>query len=270
MRIRNITVLVFSPTGGCLEIARSLRESLDAYEVEIHNITRPVVREQLLEIPKATDYLFVIFPVYADTLPDIVAKYLGRLRVSGIPVSIIAGYGNIYPGNALVHARALLEAKGNTVCSACTVVTAHSYSGDVIQVGVGEPSSEHLEVFQQFVRDSIEKVERAPRLGDCRVDLPEGRVRLRCRLPQRLLSHIFIRQPRVLEERCSRCGVCVDACPSGAIRRDLTIDNNRCIRCLACVKYCKPEARVLETRTQLLPWILMRDGRAPKQNAFYV
>jgi hypothetical protein len=27
---------------------------------------------------------------------------------------------------------------------------------------------------------------------------------------------------------------------------------------------------VFETRTQLLPWILMRDGRAPKQNAFYV
>jgi hypothetical protein len=36
------------------------------------------------------------------------------------------------------------------------------------------------------------------------------------------------------------------------------------------VKYCKAEARVFETRTQLLPWILMRDGRAPKQNAFYV
>jgi hypothetical protein len=90
MRIRSITGLVFSPTGGCLKIARSLRESLDAYQVEIHNITKPAVREQLVEIPKTADYLFVIFPVYADTLPDIVAEYLGRLRVSGIPVTIIA------------------------------------------------------------------------------------------------------------------------------------------------------------------------------------
>jgi ferredoxin len=270
MRIRSITGLVFSPTGGCLKIARSLRESLDAYEVEIHNITKPVVRERLLEISKTTDYLFVIFPVYADTLPDIVAEYLGRLRVSGIPVTIIAGYGNIYPGNALVHARVLLEAKGNTVCSACTVVTAHSYSGDAIRVGIGEPSSEHLKVFQQFVRDSIDKVERAARPGLCRVDLPEGRVRLRSRPPQRLLPQMFIRQPRVLEERCSHCEVCIDMCPSAAIGRDLTIDNGRCIRCLACVKYCKADARVFETRTQLLPWILTRDGRAPKQNSFYV
>jgi ferredoxin len=270
MEIKNITCLVFSPTGGCLKIANSLKAFLGGYHVEIVNITKPGVRKQFLVIPKETDYLFIVFPVYADTLPDIVAEYLEKLIVRDIPVSIIAGYGNIYPGKALSNAKTILETKGNIVCSACTIVTAHSYNGKGVKLAIGEPSPKNLEVFKQFVIESINKVERANQLELCRINFPEGHIRLRSRAPQKLFPQLFIRQPKIINERCNQCNVCMNMCPSGAIDESLSIDNKKCIRCTACVKYCKNGARKFETRTQLLQLILMMGGEGLNENKFHI
>jgi ferredoxin len=270
MEIIKITCLVFSPTGGCLKIANSLKAFLSEYHVGIVNITKPSVRKQFLVIPKETDYLFIVFPVYADTLPDIVAEYLKKLIVKDIPVSIIAGYGNIYPGKALSNARTILEAKGNIICSACTIVTAHSYNGKGVKLAIGEPSPKKLDVFKQFAFESINKVERENQLDRCRINFPEGHIRLRSRAPQKLFPQLFIRQPKVINERCNQCKVCINMCPSGAIDESLAIDNKKCIRCTACVKYCKNDARRFETRTHLLQFILMIGVEGVIENKFYI
>jgi ferredoxin len=270
MKINKIACLVFSPTGGCLKIAASLKDVFDKYQFELVNITKPSVREQYVDIPKEINYLLVVFPVYADSMPDIVTEYLKKLVVSDIPVSIIAGYGNIYPGKALSNTKKILEAKGNIVCSACTLVTPHSYNGNRVQLGVGEPSQENLDKFKQFVSASINKIERANQLNLCKINVPEGHIRLRSRAPQKLFPQIFIQQPKVIKERCNQCNVCLNMCPSGAIDNNLAIDNKKCIRCAACIKYCKNKARKFETRTQLLQFILMLGGIDIQENNFYI
>ncbi|MBC7248837.1 MAG: 4Fe-4S binding protein [Anaerolineae bacterium] len=48
-------------------------------------------------------------------------------------------------------------------------------------------------------------------------------------------------------ERCKGCGVCVDACPSGAIRLEdgvATLEQSRCNECQACVDAC-PQGAIL-------------------------
>jgi ferredoxin len=270
MKIKTITCLVFSPTGGCLKIANSLRPLWGEYQLDIVNITKPEVRKRLLVIPRETDYLILVFPVYADTLPDLVAEYLKKLVVRDVPVTIVAGYGNIYPGKALSNAKTILEAKGNTVCSACAIVTAHSYNGKTVMLAMDEPSQNNLAAFKKFVLESINKVEGANQLDLCRIRFPEGHIRLRSRAPQKLFPQIFIRKPKASKERCNRCGVCIKACPSGAIDDSLSIDNKKCIRCTACVKFCKSGARAFKTRTQLLQFILMRGGEGLRENKFYV
>jgi NAD-dependent dihydropyrimidine dehydrogenase PreA subunit len=54
-------------------------------------------------------------------------------------------------------------------------------------------------------------------------------------------------------ERCTGCGVCVEACPAGAIRltkgvdgNHVEIDEERCQGCEACVEACPEEAIVSE------------------------
>jgi ferredoxin len=274
MKIQNIECLVFSPTGGCLKIARSIKRFLEDkpgdYRIGLHNITKPAIRETFREIPRNTDYVIVVYPVYADTPQDIVLEYLRNLAIKNLPVSLVAGFGNINVGKALSNARKIIEAKGNVVCSACAIVTAHSYNGDSLKIAVNEPSDENLRVLNQFILKSIDKVSQADDLTLCKTEIPEGYIRLLCRAPQKPLLQLLIKKPVAIPDRCNLCMVCAKICPSGAIGATLNIDNDKCIHCLACVKYCKKKARIFETRTSMLVDTLKKDGKEMKKNEFYI
>jgi ferredoxin len=49
------------------------------------------------------------------------------------------------------------------------------------------------------------------------------------------------------EEKCIKCNICVESCPSGAIDPETyAIDEANCIRCFACTRVCP--AGVRQTR----------------------
>ncbi len=56
--------------------------------------------------------------------------------------------------------------------------------------------------------------------------------------------------PRVIEEKCTGCGTCVDECPAEAItlnENDIAvIDLDECTECGTCVDACPNEAIVME------------------------
>ena len=53
---------------------------------------------------------------------------------------------------------------------------------------------------------------------------------------------------KVDKEKCTACGVCVDACPTEAIEVDevAKIDEEKCVDCGTCVDECPNEALSLD------------------------
>jgi len=68
----------------------------------------------------------------------------------------------------------------------------------------------------------------------------------------RFLSHWINCTPEVAEERCKKCGVCVDHCPVSAIimekRNYPRTDKKECINCYCCQEMCPEDAIVLKGR----------------------
>jgi len=269
MVIKKIECITFSPTGGCLKIAKSICNLLVEYDISLINITRVDIRDGYKSVYTDTDYVIIVVPVYADTIPDIVKLYLNQLSLMGKAITIIAGYGNIDVGRTLFDISKIIEKKGNVVCSACEIVIAHSYNNEKLHIAESEPSVATLQSINNFILSTIEKLNHTPVLTLCKATIPKGHKRIMTYLPQKLLPHIFIKEPKVNKELCSECRACIKVCPSGAIMGDLEIDRKKCIRCLACVKYCTKNARVLKTKTNTLIRMLRKDELIVKGNKYY-
>ena len=65
-----------------------------------------------------------------------------------------------------------------------------------------------------------------------------------------MLRNSFSVRPFILEDKCTACGTCRDACPVHVItieNKVAKIDNKNCIRCYCCHEMCAEDAIVLKT-----------------------
>ena len=68
----------------------------------------------------------------------------------------------------------------------------------------------------------------------------------------RIMSRLFVTQPRPDKAVCVRCGACAEGCPVDAIRMNPfpEIDANACISCFCCHEFCRFKAMRLAARVR--------------------
>jgi len=65
-----------------------------------------------------------------------------------------------------------------------------------------------------------------------------------------LVGRMFVIEPVVSRQKCTRCQACVQVCPRDAISREIVINRRTCIRCLCCFEVCPN--RAIEARKSFL------------------
>jgi len=122
-------------------------------------------------------------------------------------------------------------------------------SVDAIERGIGPEGLEKVKIVGEELKGLIKKDFKKPVL------YRNSAVRSLRRLLTPLGINIFRVFPKLNQSRCSRCGLCEEKCPVGAIRLDPLplINNEECIQCFVCHEFC-PEGAIELKRS----WIARR------------
>lgn len=56
------------------------------------------------------------------------------------------------------------------------------------------------------------------------------------------LSEVSIIRIKRNKKLCSKCNLCIDKCPAGAINKKLKVDQKQCLRCQECLSFCPKKA----------------------------
>lgn len=81
--------------------------------------------------------------------------------------------------------------------------------------------------------------------------LPSGTASFfRARGLMRFLRSMLLAKPELVKQRCKKCWICIEHCPSGALSKEEdypSFDHKKCIRCYCCQELCPGNAIELKT-----------------------
>lgn len=192
--------------------------------------------------------LFIGSPVYASHAVPPVTEFIRSLpegtRAMAVP---FVTWGAASSGLALHDMGAALSGKGLRLVGAAKVVALHSMMWRARNpMGEGRPNEEDDRKVRQLMEAVLERMRAgaaAATLSLAELDYQPaafreemaaaGLEKARAHMPRRLVH----------EERCTRCGVCVEVCPTGAVEMaPFPTFSDRCIFCFNCVRECPEEA----------------------------
>jgi ferredoxin len=274
MKINAVKVISFSPTGGSKKVADAIAKGIQA-PIESIDLTPPSARTQ--KFPAFTDELAIIsVPVYAGRVPTEAAYRIRRLtsdrapwsvkRAHKIPAVIVVTYGNRAYEDALYELGDIVSEVGFQPIAAGVFLCEHSFSVPEVPTAHGRPDAEDLDKAKAFGQQIQDKYAKADTIKDLAPVTPPGTTPYSLSMGANLTYYNYgaLATPSTNEDKCTKCGACVDVCPMAAIRiqhvssnpspmigynlRLISTDHNACIWCCACVKNCPTGARIMSQR----------------------
>lgn len=227
MEKRQVTLIHFSPTGGTRKAGMLLARGLGRVTEEMDLTSR--TGERYVCPP---EHLVVLAgPVYGGRMPETMMERLSRLTGNGAWAIPAAVYGNRAWEDGLAELADGATARGFRILAGAALVAQHSI---VPALGAGRPDAADEAELASFGKAILDKLAQGGGLAE----VPGDR-------PYRGWKGMAV-VPAAEPSACTRCGLCVDRCPVGAIPAEKPYTTGEsCIRCMRCVSLCPVHARSL-------------------------
>ena len=236
MKIANVNIVTYSPTRTSFKIAESIADGFGLGTNACIDLT--YMAEGMKHAFKHDDLVIIAAPVYGGRVAPKAVERLAGIRGNSTPVIVVVLYGNREFEDALLELNTIAVEAGFVVVGAAAFVGEHSFSSTEMPIAYGRPDADDLAIARVF----------GGRLRTCLMNTVSGGALAMPPLPGTVpynegFSPIPF-SPQVDVGACTRCGVCVPQCPTGAITMDENIqfEVDRCTLCCACVKICPEEA----------------------------
>ncbi len=287
MNINQIFKIYFSPTGTTEKAVSALADTLAKQlgleeQIHVYDFTCPDARTSFPDLSE-NDLVIFGMPTYAGRLPNLMLPYLKDfVKGSGALAIPVTTFGNRNFDNSLIELRDILEAGGFHTIAAAACSCEHSFS---YILGAGRPDEADLSEIREFACRIASKLVEAenqnttaevPELSPVEVPgVPADQDHGGYYQPRdRHGVFIDIRKVKPLTDmdKCSRCGLCAEVCPMGAIDpADVSKVPGICIKCGACEKKCPVHAKYYEDAGYLYHKTELEEMYARRaDNAFFL
>lgn len=226
----------FSGTGNSLAVARKIAQQIDTND--INNIAN--FRGQEIEVN--TEVVGFIFPVYFQDMPEVVKKFVNKLKFKNNPYIFAVATCNGGPGFTLFNLDKILKSKGQMLSSGFAL-TMPGNSVIILDLTSNQKIQKERLVNSEIKMDKMSKIIRK------RLETGiEGEDKIKDRLEGSIIGFVATKVYRahrkfVASEKCTLCGTCQRICPESNIKGDRkVIWGNSCDLCLACFHWCPQKA----------------------------
>jgi len=249
MNIQSLKLVYFSPTGTTKAVVRGIARGIDHRDVECIDITRPYARKRSLQTSDH-ELLIVGVPVYMGRVPAHSSEWLHTLQAHNTPAVCVAVYGNRAYDDALLELHDILTGRGCKPVAGAVFIGEHSFSTTETPTAKARPDAgdlKHAELFGQKIQEKLNTIPSANQIPE--VHIPGGHpYRGEPIHPYRRDSVFWNVDFISVSDACTRCGVCADGGPVGAIDPEnrRVIETEKCITCCACIKHCPGHARTIK------------------------
>jgi ferredoxin len=251
MDIKTVSCVYFSPTGTTRTIVENIAEGMQAGKAGMVDFTK---RSQRSARTFDKEIVIIGVPVYYGRVPEEAVSCLALLTAKQTPAVLVAVYGNRAYDDALKELCDTAEARGFIPVAAGAFIGEHSYSSSACPIAQGRPDESDLEKARAFGHEvskkmsGLDSVEKAV-LNVVPGNFPYIEAKTLNLIKEARKNTSFA--PETDVALCTKCGKCVEVCPTGAVSPDETYitDKWQCIICHACVKICPENARIMQNES---------------------
>lgn len=234
-----MTIFYFSSTGNCLAVAKKIGGSL---------VSIPQVVDST-NLHFKDDVIGLVFPIYGFGLPKMVRKFIEKATWECDYSFAIGTYGN-KTGAAMMEVQKTARDHGQRFDYAQSLIMVDNYlpGFDMNKQANGLPGKRVDEHLAGIISDIQNRRHLDAKVGlgwRAATAMLQGGAFINSKQAQRY----------IVNQDCTKCGVCAKVCPSGNITvQDKVVFGDKCEGCLGCVHLCPQNAIHMKNEKNAARW----------------